>query len=116
MRHDDGTWMRDVQRNAHRWLVERGLLVRGDSPGDRMRRLAAYREQVKTLAKPDPKQWARDLMARHRAGERVLPQMVRMATDALGLAPEPRLMTPDPKPPRPDVRERQAGDVEVESW
>ena len=116
MRLEDGARLREVQRTAQRWLVDRGLLVRGDSPIERMRRLAAYREAVKTMAKPEPRQWARDLLARHRAGERIMPQMVRMATDALGLSPEPVLMTPERPVPRPDAKERQAGDVEVDAW
>lgn len=108
--------MREVRERAVRWLAERGLLVRGESAGGRMRRLAAYREHIKTAAKPGPDQWARDLLARHKAGERILPQMVRMATDALGLSPEPVVVTPKRPVPRPDAKERQAGDVEVDTW
>lgn len=100
-----------VREQARAWLLAQGLVQRGERPSEVMRRLAEWRATLPRLARPEPRQWARDLVARYQAGERLQRMQVTLAHEALGLACGPVLRVPDPPPPGPDARERQAGDL-----
>lgn len=102
-----------VQARARAWLIENDLLVPGEPMARTMRRLAEYRKRLATTPKPGPKQWARDLVRWHAEGRAVPTEHLALANAALGRHHEPVLVHPDPKPPRPDAKERAAGDVEV---
>lgn len=101
-----------VRERVRAWLLEKGLVVRGERPSEVMLRLARWREALPRTERPDPRQWARDLVGRYRAGERLQRIQVVLAHEALGLECGPVLRVPDPPPSRPDARERQANDVE----
>ena len=52
-----------------------------------MKKLGPIREAVlKTVGTVDPKGWAKSLMARHNAGEKLRPIQLRFAREALGVA------------------------------
>lgn len=102
-----------VQARARAWLVERDLLVPGEPPARTMQRCAAFRAALAGKAKPGPLEWAREVLRQHAAGLLVQPYCVRVANDALGRHEEPELRAPARPVPRPDAKERQAGDVEV---
>ena len=101
-----------VQRKAREWIFSEGLAKPGDSHATVMRRLAEWRTNLPKLPKPGDKDWARKVIARYEAGERMSLMVLRMAKEALGVQDVPLLRQPIPAPVRPDARERQAGDVE----
>lgn len=101
-----------VQRRAREWIFEQGLARPGDSHAAVMRRLAEWRANLHRLPKPGDKDWARKIIARYEAGERMSLVVLRLAQEALGVQDVPVLRQPIPAPVRPDARERQAGDVE----
>lgn len=76
-----------AQAEARAWLMERGLMRPGETPGQYLPRLAEYRDQVSS--KPPPSTaWADRALADWRAGK-PLPQItVRLAAEALGLTQE----------------------------
>lgn len=100
-----------ARRDAQAWLDEHGLVVAGESAGDRMRRLAHWREQLREQPVPKGLDWARRVVAGYRAGERIEPSVVEAAFEALGIR-EPVLRRVNA--PRPDGRDRQAGDTDFE--
>lgn len=100
-----------VRAATRAWLLEKGLVERGERPSEVMRRLADWRADLPRTPRPGPRQWAQDLVARYQAGERLQRMQVTLAHEALGLTCGPVLRVPDPPPPRPDAMERQANDV-----
>lgn len=68
-----------AQPQAHRPIMLRDM-TRGDPAPE-------VKTMLNSFAKPklDPKAWARELMAKHEAGERLLPIQVQFAREALGL-------------------------------
>jgi hypothetical protein len=71
-----------------RWLAKRGLAAqRGESRVDHLRRLAAYREQIRTgaIPKPGPLEWATKIVAEHAAGRKFPAASLRLAQEALAL-------------------------------
>lgn len=103
-----------IETWAQRWLADAGVWKPGRSHGENMQACAEARSRWGRLGADPGKQWARDLVARHRAGECLHPTQIRLAHEALELKPEPVLRKPARPVPRPDVRDRQAGDVSME--
>lgn len=103
-----------VETWAQRWLTDAGVWKPGRSHAENMQACAEARGRWSRLGADPGKQWARDLVERYRAGERLTSMQVRLAHEALGLTPEPVPRKPARPVPRPDIRERQAGDVAVE--
>lgn len=104
---------RPTDSAAVRWLTDRGVWQPGRSYADNLERCAKFRAKLGRIGAPPGKQWAQDLMARYKAGERMPAQFVRLAMAALGLPEQPLVMPPEHPVPRPDNKERAAGDVEV---
>lgn len=98
---------------AVRWLTDRGVWRPQLPYAENMQRCADYRAKIGRLGADPGKQWARELVARYRAGEPVPAYSIRLAMAALGMAPETVLVKPEKPVPRPDRMERAAGDVEV---
>lgn len=99
---------------AVRWLTERGVWLPGKSHAENMERCAKFREKVGGRIGTDTgKQWAKNIVDRYQSGERVPMQFVRLAMEALGRGDVPLVRTPEKPVPRPDAKERAAGDVEV---
>ena len=101
---------------AVRWLTAAGVWVPKMTYSENMTRCADYRAKLGRIGGDPGKTWARDLVARYRAGEAVQVYSIRLAMEALDLPPETILRTPrTPRTPvpRPDSKERAAGDVEV---
>lgn len=96
------------------WLIERDVWLPDLAHAENMERCARYREKLGRIGAPPGKQWAQDILARYRSGERMQAYNVRLAMDALGMTTEPVLHPPAHPVPRPDAKERQANDVEVE--
>lgn len=94
-------------------LTDKGVWKPALSHTENMDRCADYRSSLGRIGAPPGKQWAQDIMTRYRAGERMQAYNVRLAMDALDIN-EPVLHPPAKPVPRPDAKERQAGDVEVE--
>lgn len=101
---------------AVRWLIDQGVWLPQLTHAENMQRCADYRARLvgsgRFGAEPG-KQWARELVARYRAGESLPPQFVRLAMQALGMQPETILAKPGKAVPKPDRMEQAAGDVEV---
>lgn len=102
----------EANAKARQWAIDQGLRRAGMTTGDYMRALAAYRAHIGRTERPGMKEWARDLVARHAAGLPVPPYNLRLANDALGRPAEPTLVQKADRAPRPDARDRQAGDME----
>lgn len=71
-----------------RWLARRGLAAqRGESRVDHLRRLAEYREKIRSgaIPKPGPLEWATQIVAQHAAGRKFPSASLRLAQEALGL-------------------------------
>ncbi|MCB1889072.1 MAG: hypothetical protein KDH20_15805 [Rhodocyclaceae bacterium] len=102
----------EVSARARQWAVEQGLRRAGMSKGEYMRALAEYRAELPTRPRPDAKQWARDIVARHAAGFPVQMQCLSLANEALGRKTEPTLVQRPDREPRPDAKDREAGDME----
>lgn len=99
-----------AQEAAREWIFRQGLAAPGDRKGDVMRRLAEYRAALGRSARPDRLAWAREVVADYEAGRPVQPACLKLARGALGVDGVPLVRKVTPPPPRPDVRERQAGD------
>lgn len=101
---------------AVRWLIERGVWLPQLPYAENMQRCADYRAQMvasgRMGAEPG-KDWAREMVARYRAGDAVSAYSIRLALSALGMQPETILTKPGKAVPRPDRMEQAAGDVEV---
>ncbi|WP_251199478.1 hypothetical protein [Aromatoleum aromaticum] len=97
-----------------RWLIEEGVWNPHLPRAENMLRLAQYRAGLERIGGEQGLGWARDLVARYRAGRPVLRAAVKQAMEALGMPDEPILVRPAKPVPRPDAMERAAGDVEVE--
>lgn len=95
------------------WLEKAGVWVPGDSHSANMGRCEAYRASVGRLGAPPGKAWAKDILSRYRAGERLHDYAVKLAMAALDVK-EPVIHPPKRAAPRPDARDRQANDVEHE--
>lgn len=87
-------------------------MARGRIDGDAV--LDEVRARLASASTAPSKDWARTLVAKYRAGERVHRFALEMAWEVLGMAPEPVVMRPRRGVQRPDARDRQAGDVEVD--
>jgi hypothetical protein len=94
------------------WLTDKGVWMPDLSHTENMRRCADYRATLGRFGAPPGKEWAQDIITRYRAGAHQPAYVVRLAMDALGIN-EPVLHPPAKPVPRPDAKERQAGDVEV---
>ncbi len=104
-----------VETAAQRWLADRGVWRPGAPLADNMQRCADARARWQTMGAAPGKEWAHNIVADHRAGVAMPPYVVRVAYEALDLEPEKQALRKPRWPvPRPDARERQAGDVEVE--
>lgn len=104
-----------VETFAQRWLADRGVWRQGASHAENMQRCVEARQRWQALGAAPGKDWAHAIVADHREGVVMPPYVVRLAHEALDLEPEtPALRKPRRPVPRPDARERQAGDVEVE--
>ena len=78
-----------TQAEAERWLASKGLLKRPfEVASDYLGRLNEYRSKLARLPKPDPRQWARDLMQKHDDGDYVPSLSLDMAREALETQPE----------------------------
>lgn len=98
---------------AVRWLIDRGVWLPGKTHAENMQRCADFRAKYARLGSEPGKQWARDIIADYRAGVVLQPYGVKLAFAALGMPEEPLLHRLAKPVPRPDAKERQAGDVEV---
>lgn len=104
-----------VETFAQRWLADRGVWRPGAPLDENMQRCAQARQRWQHLGAIPGKDWAHAIVADHREGVAMPPYVVRVAYEALGLEPEAQVLRKPRWPvPRPDARERQAGDVEVE--
>lgn len=103
-----------VETWAQRWLTDAGVWKPGRSHAQNMQACVEARSRWGRLGAEPGKQWARDLVERYKAGECLHPTQIRLAHEALGIKPEPVLRKPARPVPRPDARERQAGDVTME--
>ena len=104
-----------VETFAQRWLADRGVWRPGASLAENMQRCAEARQRWQTMGAAPGKDWAHAIVADHREGVAMQPYVVRVAYEALRLEPEAHVLRKPRWPvPRPDARERQAGDVEVE--
>lgn len=100
---------------AQQWLADRGVWRPGAPLAENMQRCAEARQRWQSMGASPGKEWAHHIVADHREGVAIPPYVVRLAFEALGLEPEAQVLRKPRWPvPRPDVRERQAGDVEVE--
>lgn len=99
---------------AVRWLVERGVWKPALAHAENMRRVAEFRASMGRLGADPGKGWARDLVAAYRDGQRVPRYSLRLAMAALDMREEPIVERPARPVPRPDIKDRAAGDVEVE--
>lgn len=100
---------------AVRWLTEQGIWHPSAQHVENMERVmaAAHEFAARSVFGAQPgKQWARDLIARYRAGEPLLSMQIKLAMAALDIR-EPVLRNPDNPVPRPDAKDRAAGDVDV---
>lgn len=104
-----------VETFAQRWLADRGVWRPGAALAENMQRCAEARQRWHTMGAAPGKDWAHAIVADHREGVAMPTYVVRLAYEALGLELEAQLLRKPRWPvPRPDARERQAGDVEVE--
>lgn len=100
---------------AVRWLIDCGVWLPGKSHSENMARCAEYRATKRDrLGAPASKQWAQDLVERYQQGQPVPVYFVRLACDALDRQSDPILRNPKKPFPKPDAKQRQANDVEVE--
>lgn len=95
------------------WLTQRGVWQPGKSHAENMERCAMFRAKITRVGADPGKKWAQDIADRYQAGERIPMQFVRLAMDALGRGDVPLVHPPSRPVPRPDAKERAAGDVEV---
>ena len=104
-----------VETFAQRWLADRGVWRVGAPHAENMQRCAEARRRWQTMGAEPGTAWAHAIVADYREGVALPLYVVRLAFEALGLEPEPQVLRKPRWPvPRPDSRERQAGDVEVE--
>lgn len=103
----------DTDPVAVRWLTERGVWLPAASHAENMARCAEFRSRMGRIGADAGKGWARELVARYRAGEAVPLYSIRLAMAALEMPPETILERPSRPGPRPDRKELAAGDVEA---
>jgi len=71
---------------AKQWLEEHGMQIkRGEDKREYVKRLWKFVQSSKGFwsEKPDPKKWAKDIVAKHESGEVVRPLFLKMAREAL---------------------------------
>lgn len=98
---------------AVRWLTDRGVWIAGRPHTENMQRCEQFRAKFARLGAEPGKDWARAIVADYRAGVVLSLYSVRLAMAALGMQEEQLLRTPAKRVPRPDQKDRAAGDVEV---
>lgn len=105
---------RDHESVSVRWLINAGVWDPKATHTQNMQRCADARSRWSRLGADPSKQWAHDVVSDYRAGVEIHPYSVRLAMQALGMPEETLLRKPAKPVPRPDMKELQAGDVEVE--
>lgn len=104
-----------VETWAQRWLADRGVWLPDATHAHNMQRCAEARQRWQTMGAAPGKDWARRIVADYREGVVIPAYAVNLAHAALELEVEPQALRRPRRPvARPDIRDRQAGDIDVE--